>query len=155
MALQLLSEHIGDKALKIQCEFHHPAEKVFRAWTEDEHWVKWMCPDEDARVELHEFDCLVGGGYDLSMIMDDGTYRVKGVYQVVEPSSQLVMTWEWHESENSPGVTLLTVDFEPIEEGCRMTLTHEKFVSSEVRGWHVEGWESCLGRLFNHLDGNG
>lgn len=151
MSLEITTERIEDRTLVLTCDFHHSAEKVFRAWTEAEHMKEWLCPEEGATVVIHALDARVGGEIDFTMKMTEAEVRGTGRYKVVEPPRKLVYSWLWVGEGTSGVESQITVEIEPNPLGCSLKMVHERLYDAETRDSHIEGWTSCLHRLEKHL----
>lgn len=143
----------GDTALKAQIEIAAPPEKVYSAWTTRELFVKWFGPRSGGSLQVDQFDCSVGGRYDVSMLFADGD-RVKlaGEYQELDPPKRIVFTWQWTEGATVSNETLVTVDLARSDVGTVLTLTHERFLAADARNNHSEGWGPLLERLATQLE---
>jgi uncharacterized protein YndB with AHSA1/START domain len=145
-------ESLGDSVLKAEIDIKATPDKVFNAWTSQEQLVKWFRPRTDGHVEVNQFDCTVGGPFDLTMVFADGDrVRMKGNYQEINPPNKIVFTWLWVEGVSTSNETLVTVDITPIDIGTRLTLTHERFVTAHDRDQHSSGWGPILNRLASIL----
>ncbi|PTQ12649.1 hypothetical protein CLG96_00290 [Sphingomonas oleivorans] len=144
-----------------------PRERLFRAWTDPVHLMKWWGP-HGFTVPVCELDLRPGGAYRIVMRGPDGTdYPVKGVYREIAPPERLVMTdncselpEQWHDQLN-PGrdrvagrpalETLSTVIFEQQGERTKLTI-RSLFKSASLRDamvgmGRIEGWTESLEKL--------
>jgi uncharacterized protein YndB with AHSA1/START domain len=141
-------EELSDSALRAQIELKAPPEKVYAMWTKPELLQKWFGPRSGGSLEVDLFDCSEGGGYDLTMVFDDGDrVQLLGRYLELDPPKKIVFTWQWSESQTSSNETLVTVHLLPSDVGTNLTLTHERFTTAEARSNHRQGWGPILVRL--------
>ena len=136
---------LSDSAIKAEIELKAPPDKVYAMWTQPELLVKWFGPRADGRLQVDHFDCCVGGRYDVTMIFADGDrVQLVGTYQELNPPKKIVFTWQWTDRPTLSNETLVTVDLTPSAVGTDLTLTHERFLSTEARNNHRQGWEPLL-----------
>lgn len=122
-----------------------PPEVVYRAWTAADRMAPWLAPGE-ARASV-EADARPGGRYEVVMegVEDGGTYTVRGEYLELVPHRRIVMTWEWEGGDAE--LTRLTIELSPVPSGTEMVVTHDRFLTSESRDRHIQGWEACFAKL--------
>ena len=135
-------------ALVIRRTYDVPPERVFQAWTTPELAKQFIGPNEVAAPEI-DMDVRNGGTYRIVMQMADGErWTVGGVYREVRAPHYLQMTWRWKEDDPSEERdTLLTLEFNPLNGGTEMVLTHEQLASEESRAGHARGWEAIADQL--------
>ena len=145
---------IGDDILEVQVNLPASPERVYRAWTEASELAHWFRGSHEGHLEIHEFDCRDGGGYDLTMVNPNGDrYHLAGTYLKLEPSRRIEMTWTWKfDGETTPPSTV-SLDLKPLGEGTLLIIRHEKFMSADDRDNHQSGWEPCLQNLEAYLGG--
>ncbi len=139
-------------ALHITRIFDAPRELVFRMWTEHEHMTQWGCPHGFSIPEATG-DIREGGRWRTVMVSaEHGRHVCGGEYREIVPPERLVFThaWERDDGETSPE-TVITVVFEAIDGGTRMTFMQEGFESVESRDGHEGGWTEGFERLASHL----
>ncbi|TWP54362.1 SRPBCC domain-containing protein [Lentzea tibetensis] len=127
-------------SLEVRRSLPHPADRVWRAFTDPAALAAWFWPQRfDPVVSV---DLRVGGSYRI-----DGPgagMAVSGVYREVTPPSRLVFTWQW---DNETETTLVTVTIVPSATGTELMIRHERFEDDVVRDAHEQGWSDCLDRL--------
>lgn len=136
----------SNTSLHLTRTFKAPPERVFDAWTREEHRLRWACP-EGAVLESAVSDLRVGGRHRLVMKVEGGSHTAHGEYREVDPPHRLVYTWDWEEEDQRMGETLVTVEFVEVPEGTQVRLTHSGFPGQESTDGHGQGWASCLDRL--------
>jgi len=123
-----------------------PVEDVFDAWINPEKLKEWFRPGTINDVTVHA-DARVGGKY--RIVMHDGDngneYPHEGEYLEIKANEKLVFTWKSHATMGE--ISTVTVTFEKIETGTRLTLTHEELPDAESIEKHTGGWTGCLSKL--------
>ena len=114
---------------------------LFRCWTEADLITRWW-PQEAS------FDARPGGSYRLSWPKME--WHLYGTYTIFDPGKELAFTWQWeHEPDVAPPEVQL--QFEPVDGGTQLTVTHGPHPDSEegrvARQGHVDGWLHFLPRL--------
>ena len=137
-------------SLVISRTYPASVERVFKAWTDANQLGQWFAPTDDYTTKAN-VDLRIGHEYRIAITHKGGNvHTIVGTYHLIEPPRKLVYTWRW---ENGPAAdTLVTVDFTPDGEATKVTITHEKFISTEDRDKHNEGWNGCLNRLQRTLN---
>jgi uncharacterized protein YndB with AHSA1/START domain len=138
---------LGEVEVQLELRRVLPAtpDVVFEAWTRPELMMAWLAPKPMttpvARVDLRE-----GGAYRVEMQASDGTrFVATGTYLEVIPGERLVFTW----GQEGPGrvETLVTIELHRRGDETELVLRHARFISSEQRDSHREGWGSALEKL--------
>lgn len=124
-------------------------ERVFDAWV-DEDVIRGWWPPEGFDAGPIAADVRVGGSYELGLAPKDGSagFSAVGQYRVVDRPERLEFTWRW---SNAPLDTVVTVEFNEVDEGTEVVLTHVGFPSTEARDDHEDGWTGGLDRMAEQL----
>ena len=132
-------------SLTLKRRLNAAPEKIYAAWTNPRHLVKWFGPDSGP-VTHAETDVRVGGSYSVTFHTENGEqHTVSGVYREVELNRKLAFTWAWITMpERESFVTIL---IKPEGEGSILTLIHEQFADQKARDDHEMGWNGCLDKL--------
>lgn len=96
-------------------EFDAPVDKLFRAWTEPDLFVKWIGPRSiDTRIE--HWDVRTGGSWRYVALRDDEEIAsFYGSFHEIRPNERLVQTFTY---EGFPdGVSLDTLTLEALPDG--------------------------------------
>ncbi len=135
-------------ALVLRRTYAAPRQRVFDAWTKPELAMKFLGTG-DVTVPEVRMDVRTGGSYNIVMRMPDGElWNVRGTYREVRAPERLVMTWRWEEGRpEDEHDTLLTVEFNDLDGGTELVLTHEQFASEDSRDRHQEGWAKIVERF--------
>jgi len=58
------------------------------------------------------------------------------------------MTWRWEEDKPEDEYdTLLTLEFNELNGGTELVLTHEQFANADSRDRHEDGWTAIMEQL--------
>ncbi len=123
-------------------------ERVFDAWTKPEIAARFLGPGDVASRQI-KMDVREGGAYSILMEPPDGEkLLVRGKYREVRRPERLSMTWSWEEDDPKDEVeSLLTLEFNEVDGGTEVVLTHELLGSVESAERHKEGWTQILEQL--------
>ena len=116
---------------------------VWDAWTQPEHMKRWACPDPTGVRDV-ETDLRVGGAYRIVMEVEGNSHIAFGTYREIDPPNRIVYTWDWEDSENAMGETVVTVDFRATGDSTEVVLVHSGFPAVEAKEHHEQGWGACL-----------
>ncbi len=121
-------------------------ERLFRAWTEAQEFVRWWGP-RGVICERADIDLRVGGAYSIANRLDDGRLvTISGAFELIEPPGRIAYTWHVHPGA-APG-SRVVVTFLPLEgDETEVVVTHERIASAEVAAEHKRGWVGCLDGL--------
>jgi uncharacterized protein YndB with AHSA1/START domain len=120
-------------------QYGRPIEKIWAALTVPERIADWF-----AEVELLEL--RLGGAIHLRFPEVD--FRIQGRITAYDPPR--VLTWTWPRDDGSQST--VTFELEPVEGGCRLTLTEAGLKTSEGAG-NAAGWHAHLQALEDAADG--
>jgi uncharacterized protein YndB with AHSA1/START domain len=135
-------------SLVISRTYPAPVERVFRAWTDANQLGQWFAPSDDYTTKA-TVDLRINHEYRIAITHKGGNvHNVVGTYRVIEPPHKLVYTWRW---DGASADTLVTIDFTPLGESTKVTITHQQFIDTDTRDKHNEGWAGCLDRLERKL----
>lgn len=142
-----MSETVTVPALVLRRTYNVPRQRVFDAWTKPEIAATFLGPGEVKTRDI-KMDVRPGGRYSLTMLTPDGDMNVGGVYRDVRAPERLSMTWRWEEDNKADEFdTLLTLEFNEVDGGTELVLTHEQLASMESRERHTEGWTAIVDQL--------
>ncbi|HKJ67337.1 MAG TPA: SRPBCC domain-containing protein [bacterium] len=118
--------------------------QLFQAWSDPAVMEKWLFPFPAGGSVDVENTFEVGGTYHLDMHTPDGeVYTMTGEYREIIPNRKIIFTWNTTQVQE----TVVTVEFTPVEEGTKLSLTHDLFPDADARQQHTDGWEDCLANL--------
>jgi len=143
-------------AVHVSRLFAAPRERVFRAWTDPDRFLRWFGNPGDV-VRIVRFDVREGEGYRVEGEFQGELWSVAGVWKEVRPPERLVFTWrstlerakEGSDPAAHPGSgdTVVTVEFLDRGGKTELVLEHRGFTTELSRGEHDEGWKQCLDRM--------
>lgn len=126
-------------------------ERLFQAWTEPEHLVRWWGPAGIQCVGA-EVDLRVGGRYRIGNRLPDGrTLWIAGEFELIERPNRLRYTWRLEGADQTP--EHVTVRFQPVGEDTDVVVTHERIATPAIRDEHERGWTGCLEGLERYVAG--
>jgi len=139
----------SENSLRLCRTINAPREKVFAAWTQEQHLMNWWRVDDSMQTVSAEIDLRVGGKYRLGMhsTEHDKTHFCSGEFLVVEPPEKLVYTWNWEPPGMDVAGSQVTVEFKQQGDQTELVLTHENFPNAEATSEHSHGWTGCLEQL--------
>ena len=131
--------------LVVRRRIHATPEKLFAAWTQPEHLMRWWGP-QGTSCPSAEVDLRVGGQYRIANLLPDGSVLwIEGTFEEVEPPGLLVYSWRL--SSRSGPSERVRVHFERHGDSTDITVTHERIGDKAARTEHARGWEGCLDGL--------
>lgn len=117
--------------IRIIREFDAPPERVFRAFTDPDVFVKWLGPTEMS-VRLDEWEARSGGRYSYTMLRDgEELVTLWGSFHELRAPDRLVQTQSM--SGMGDGAVLNTLTFEDIGDGRTRLTDHTLTDSLEGR----------------------
>jgi uncharacterized protein YndB with AHSA1/START domain len=125
-------------------------QKIFDLWTQPKLMARWMSPYPGVVACEAAADVRVGGAYKLSMESAGSSCEIEGTYIEVDPPTKLVFTWCGPPTAGAN--TLVTLNLKPLQTGTKLTLTHEKLPTTEVRQGHAMGWANMLDHLSGEVE---
>ncbi|MEL6167618.1 MAG: SRPBCC domain-containing protein [Pseudomonadota bacterium] len=120
-------------------------EALFDAWLDPAMLAKFMMPASDMTVPEVTTDPREGGRFRVVMRVGERDMPHEGTYKMIERPSRLAFTWESPFSSIEGSTVTLTFDDAP--EGTKVTLTHVRFETEEMRDNHAKGWAAILDAL--------
>jgi uncharacterized protein YndB with AHSA1/START domain len=129
----------------VTCIVRAPRAAVFDAWLTRERMARFLCAGDTHVIEI-EVDARVGGEFRIVMANEQGRYEHRGRYLEIDRPSRLRFTWASAATEGKD--TEVTVTFETVDEGTRVTLVHTGLSEPQISR-HEAGWTSILQKLAN------
>ena len=143
-----LADYLANMPLVVKRTFNAPAELVFDAWLDSQSVGHWLFTTPDGEMHTVKIDPRVGGEFEIIEKRGNELTRHIGTYVEIDRPRRLVFTFAV--PQYSEEFTTVTIDVEPLDSGCELTLTHEG-VLPEWRDSTVEGWTMMLNALAKHL----
>jgi len=152
--------------LVITRTFDAPRERVFEAWTECGHFMRWWGP-KDFTAPFCRMDVRVGGGYLSSMRSPDGhEYWSKGTYREIDAPEKLIMTDSFADEKGNtvpasyygmkgdwPLELMVSVTLEDQDGKTKLTLRYSGLdkVDDTDRNDMRQGWSESFDKLDRSL----
>jgi uncharacterized protein YndB with AHSA1/START domain len=130
-----------------------PREDVFRAWTDPDILKRWFGPGEFT-VPDATLDVRPGGDYEIQMQPPGGgdAMTLVGTFRAIDPPSRLEFTWSWSRVWAQAPESLVVVEFDEVEDGTRVRITHGDFDDDQTAAPYRMGWESGGDKLVRHFE---
>jgi uncharacterized protein YndB with AHSA1/START domain len=128
--------------------FDAPRILVWKAWTEADHLLRWLCPAE-FRVIFAENDLRIGGKWRSGMRSPEGEDFIHcGEYLEIEKPSRLVFTHRWERNRLEPQAnTKITVLLSESDGKTQMIFIHAGLATEESACSHQRGWTGAFENL--------
>jgi uncharacterized protein YndB with AHSA1/START domain len=124
-------------------------ERLFDAWTQPDHLMRWWGPSGVTCPEAH-VDLRVGGSFRIANRFASGeTLYITGEFQTIERPRKVVYTWRIGSSEEPPEI--VTVLFEASGAGTEVKIIHERIANQATSKRHEAGWYGCLDGLVAYM----
>lgn len=131
--------------LSVTHRYPFPPERVFDAWLDPKIARRFLFATPDGEMVRAEIDARVGGRFTfVDRRPGTGDVLHEGEYEAIDRPRRLVFTFAVPQYD--PGLTRVTLDFEPVDGGCEVTLTHEGVLEEWVKQT-VQGWTTILAGL--------
>ena len=109
--------------VQVTQHFRHPAERVFDAWLDAKSASRFMFSTDTGDLVRCDIDARVGGEFVMTDRRPEGDVEHRGRYLEIDRPRRLVFTFGI--PAESPDVDLVTVEIQPADGGCKLTLTTE------------------------------
>ena len=122
--------------LTVKHRFAASAERVYDAWLDPEKARKFLYTTGTSEVVRCDIDARVGGKYAIVDRRDGEDVLHEGTYLELQRPRRIVFTARV--PKYSPDEDRITLDIEPLENGCELTLTTEtadSWADDTRRGW--------------------
>lgn len=133
-------------AFSVTHRYQASAERVFDAWLDPEVAQQFMFATETGEIVRAEIEPRVGGKFVMTDRRNGEDVEHTGEYLVIDRPRKLVFTFGV--PAFSSEFNTITLDIEPLESGCQLTLTHvmsKEF--EEYKDRSIQGWTKMLASL--------
>jgi uncharacterized protein YndB with AHSA1/START domain len=118
-----------------------PRDRVFDAWLDPDRLARFLCAG-DTHVARIEVDPRVGGMFHVVMASERGEFDHRGRYvEIVRPER---LRFTWISAATGGAETDVTVTFDLVDEGTRVTIVHVGLADEMIATRHRGGWQSIL-----------
>jgi uncharacterized protein YndB with AHSA1/START domain len=122
-------------------------DRVFAEFVDGRQLRRWWGPSGFTVPRL-EFDAVEGANYRLVMQPPEGdVFHIRGTFLTVEPPRRLTFSFVYEEPDPDDQETVVTLTFEPTDEGSRIVLEQGPFKTEARLELHRQGWAETLDRL--------
>ena len=127
------------KQITVQVMIDEPVEKVWNAYTDPKHIVKWNHASDDWTCPHAENDLRVGGKFTSRMESKDGSegFDFGGVYTAVVPHKLIAYTMDGKDKRKAK------VEFESVFESTSVKVTFDPENENPIE-MQKDGWQSIL-----------
>lgn len=142
-----------------------PRERVWKAWTDPEHLMRWWGP-KNFTAPSGTIDLRVGGKYLFCMRSPEGKdFWSTGTYKEIVPLERIVCTDSFADEKGNvvpashygmpgddwPMELLVTITFDDAGKKTRMTLRHVGIPAGEMGKMAGQGWNESFDKLADSL----
>lgn len=133
------------KAITVENQVKSPIKKVWNAYTEPQHIIKWNFASHDWHCPKAENDLRVGGTYSARMEAKDGSFGFdfKAVYTEIIPEKKLAYTLD-------DGRKVVT-HFENEDQTVKVTTIFEA-ENQNPMDMQKAGWQAILNNFKNYTE---
>jgi uncharacterized protein YndB with AHSA1/START domain len=139
--------------IKLEHSYSAPPERVFSEFADPVARARWSAPSDDALV-YDEADFRVGGK-DVFRCGPNGDPKFRGEtrYLHIAPNARVVSSETVDLEGQHLAIALSTLDFEPTEDGTKLTVTVQivSFIGPDMIHSYESGNKSALKNLAAHL----
>ena len=121
-----------------------PAERVYRAFLDDDARVKWL-PPNGFTGKVHESNVTVGGSYRMSFtnFSNGQSHSWGGTYQELVPNERLRYS-DRFDDPNLPGEMTVTVTLKAVSVGTELLVVQEGIPDAIPIEMCYLGWQESL-----------
>jgi uncharacterized protein YndB with AHSA1/START domain len=137
------------KRVEVTTTINAPREKVFDAWLTADRMARFLSAFDSTVAEV-EVDPRVGGTFRIVMAGSKGSHDHRGKYLEIDRPSVLRFTWASPATDGED--TEVTITFDDVEGGTRVTLVHVGLRDAQAAERHTRGWLSILSKCQSELE---
>lgn len=129
--------------VRVTRRFSAPPGRVFDAWLDPEKAGRFLYATEEGKMVRVEIDARLDGRYSIVERREHQDVEHTGEYLEIDRPHRLVFTLQV--PLYSEEVDRVTVEIEPADDGCELTLIHE--TSPQWADQSGDGWKMILDSL--------
>lgn len=133
----------------VKHRFAASAERVYDAWLRPEQARKFLFATATGEIVRCDIDARVGGKYEIVARRNGEDVMHEGAYLELDRPRRIAFTLRV--PKYSPETDRITIDIEPLAEGCKLTLTTQ--TADEWADDTRLGWNMILDVLDEHVPG--
>lgn len=145
---------VDDRTLRLSRVFDAPRERLFAAWTDEEHFAAWFGPPGVTTLDCR-LDVRVGGTWRLLGQGPERRHAVSGHYLEVTPPERLSFTWAWHlqgdHANPREHETVVTLEFKALGSRTELVMVQGRFRDADGSADHNRGWTGSFTKLDEFL----
>ena len=123
-----------------------PPDAVYDEWLDAEHMKEWMCP-RPARPTAVVLDPRIGGEYRIEVDDEGLALTIFGRYLVLDRPNRIQFTWNCTTWEPGTPDSVVTVTFEPAQDGHTTMTIHHAQLPADLEDGHERGWNGVARQL--------
>lgn len=140
----------GPVRVTVTRTFNAPPERVFAAWLDPENAGRWLFATDTGTMVRVAIEPRVGGRFEIVERRDGEDVAHLGRYLELQPPTRLRFTLQV--PKYSDDIDEVTVELEPLDTGCRLTLTDIMNARwADITDRAREGWSGVLAHLADCL----
>ncbi len=140
------------RSVRVARRFAVPVQRVFDAWLDPAVARRWLFATALHPIAEVEIDARRRGSFRFADQQNGEAIEYTGAYLKVVPPRHLAFTLSMNEIPSA--VTRVSVEFVPLESGCKAILTHEKLPADHAQDTAAR-WTGILYGLAETLASNG
>ena len=140
------------RSVRVARRFAVPAQRVFDAWLDPAVAGRWLFATALRPIAEVEIDARPRGLFRFVDRQNGDAIEYTGSYLKVAPPRHLAFTLSTNEIPSA--VTRVSIEFVPLESGCKAILTHEKLPADHAQDTAAR-WTGILYGLAETLASNG
>ena len=135
------------KSVTLTRVFNAPIDLVYQAWADAQQVSKWMKCEPGVTVSYDGWEARVGAEFS-SVMAKPGEWEVKSTGRIIEADPPRVFAYaqDPNPQMNMPEMSV-RAEFEEVDGGTKLTLTHSGLPNDEMCGIVEGGWSGGMQQL--------